>query len=259
MKTALRTQLKRKVKRVYQKLQCSARRQEMAALFAGVHNLEELHRALPQVVFEDKSEGISGWSSYYERRTLYALGRYVDGPLLEIGAWAGRSAICLANGIADSGKKKEFITCELAPTMDNFRPVNDKEVGFFYPVESLVNMGNATLESFNDVIKPILTSEGGILGHLDRNLRRFGLAELVQVFKGDFRDLPPRPFRFLFSDALHSVDEVRNNLPGLQKLLGSGSIFSAHDSTDENIALFKERFNFGYSFRVDSLFVGQIS
>ena len=226
--------------------------------FNKITSLQKLHRALPRVRLPAPAKEIPGWMSFREQRALYALARFSPGPILEIGSWLGRSTVCIGRGIVDSGNKKEFLTCELAPTMANYRYLPGNMVGFFYPPESEVNMGNAPVELFENDIKPFVSHPRGILGQLKDNLAAFNVSEAVSIFIGDFRNTPVKRYNFLFSDAMHSEKEIARNAPDLRRFLGQGSILACHDTTPENEKYLRKYFQFGYFLQVDSLFVGEI-
>jgi hypothetical protein len=226
--------------------------------FNQITSLQKLHQALPRVRLPAPPKEISGWMTFREQRALYALARFSPGPILEIGSWLGRSTVCIGRGIVDSDKKKEFLTCELAPTMANYRYLPGNMVGFFYPPESEMNMGNAPAELFENDIKPFVSHPRGILGQLKDNLAASNVTEVVSIFIGDFRNTPVRRYNFLFSDAMHSEAEISRNAPDLCRFLGQGSILACHDTTPENEKILRKYFQFGYTLNVDSLFIGEI-
>jgi predicted O-methyltransferase YrrM len=193
-----------------------------------------------------------------EQRALYAVARFSPGPILEIGPWLGRSTVFIGRGIVDSGKKKEFLTCELAPTIANYRYLSEKTVGFYYPPESETSMGVCPIEIFENDIKPVVLHPKGVIGQLKENLAAFDVADAVTVFQGDFRNSQIRRYSFLFTDAMHDEAEITRNAPDLYQFLGAGSILACHDMTPENEKHLRKFFQFGYSFFVDTLFVGEI-
>jgi hypothetical protein len=226
--------------------------------FEKLRSLSDLHRVLHRIHLPATVKDIPGWMSPKERKTLYALGRFSPGPILEIGAWLGRSTVCIARGIVDSGRKKEFQTCELAPTPANFRSLSETEIGFYYPPESPISMGIASVELYEADIKPIILNPKGVIGQLNDNLAASGVKEVVSIFVGDFRSSPPKPYRLIFSDAMHDEPEITRNARDLYPYLEVGAILACHDTTLENEALLKKYFTFDYSFLVDRLFVGEI-
>jgi methyltransferase family protein len=227
--------------------------------FDRIETLQMLSASLSRLPFDNPAQGVAGWMSLNEQRALYALARYSQGPMLEIGPWLGLSTICIAKGILDSGMNKKFVTSELAPTLRNFRPAENDSIGFFYPEHSQLPMGVCSLEIFERDIKPVLEHPHGLLGQLRSNLTTKNVSEIVEIFVGDFRDLPESKYRLVFTDSMHDENEINRNGPDLKRFVGAHSILACHDSTPTNEKCLRNWFDFSYSFTVDSLFVGEIA
>lgn len=174
----------------------------------------------------DEHRDIHGWLTRDERRIIYGLGRFMPGPILEIGSWAGLSTTAIARGIADSGEHKDFETIDLNPLVADFRPYAEG-IGFF-PNGTPTPFGVTTFEAF-EAMKPVLEYPGGVVGLLRDNLIKTGLSDLVKVHVGDFKKLPPKTYPVVFCDALHDLPEIANNAPGLVGFLDRGSILACHD------------------------------
>jgi hypothetical protein len=205
-------------------------------------------------------DDVDGWLSGPEGQTLFALGALVDGPVLEVGPWLGRSTVCIARGIAMSDRHKPFTTVELNPGPEDwvlrdgiryFRPNGDGEVG------------GTPEEDWEANIAPVVRRPGGVIGQLRDNLTRCGVDRLVVVQEGDFRHLgvehPSGPFGLIFIDAMHTPEEVDRNAPRLAELLGPGSVLACHDTTPENRSELGLHFQFSDELQVDSLFVGVVA
>jgi hypothetical protein len=231
------------------------------SLFEGFQD-KDLRRLAPSFArtrFADPLSGVAGWLSHREKQLLYAFGRWLPGPFLEIGPWVGKSTSCIASGIRDSGQRKQFISAELNPSIANFRTVDDG-VGFFYPADSTENMGSCTLQEFEDEIKPVITAEGGVIGALRRNLARLRLDSFVDIREGHFSAVEDNKFRFLFVDAMHTPVEIERNAAYLTKYLRPGVVLACHDlhCHPGNEATLRRVFNYGHTLSVDSTFVGEI-
>ena len=224
-----------------------------------ITSLSKLKAKIRRIQVPAEAASIRGHLSADEQRALYALGALAESPMLEIGAWLGLSTFCLAKGILASGKRKEFITCELNPTLANFRELPDGRVGFYYPPESETTMGICSSELFEREIKPVVAHPDGILGQLSANLRRCSVDSLVQIVTGDFRsELPVRGFRFIFADTMHEPSEIRRNAPDLLKYVTDGTILACHDTSVENREEICRFFQFAESTQVDTLFIGVV-
>jgi predicted O-methyltransferase YrrM len=223
-------------------------------------HLKDLASRINLTPCEVPTDGVVGWLSWNERRALYSLARWIDGPFLEVGSWAGLSTCHIATAIRDSGKPKRFITTCLNETIRNFRECGSS-IGFFYPPESNKVRGLASRESFEADIKPVITSDRGVIGTLMRNLSRFDLEKYVEVREGSFDEVAPKlSYMFVFADALHDPDEIELNAPLLRDFLSRGTIVACHDVTmdSQNEARIRKHLPIGESFVIDSLLIGEI-
>jgi predicted O-methyltransferase YrrM len=202
---------------------------------------------------------IGGWLSPKERQTLYALARWLPGPIIEIGSWIGLSTVAIAQGIRDSGQQKRFTAYDWGLTKDNFRKV-DGGVGVFASgtTEPLVM---CTLETFNHDILPILSVPGGQFGKLRENLRSFGVSDLVEVVVADFKTVRPPKAGLVFCDTLHNLYEIEINAPHLSKFLRNGSILACHDVGyhSDHVSALRSILGGGYSTIVGSLFIVEMN
>ena len=201
---------------------------------------------------------IAGWMTARERQTLYALARWLPGPIVEIGSWVGLSTTAIAQGIRDSGQSKRFDTFDLKLTPDNFRPV-EGGMGFFVP-DDPVAVATTTELSYRTDVLPILSKPGGSNEVLRANLARLGLPKFVNDHIGDFRRAPAHPCRWMFCDTLHSLREIEVNAPYLQRFLYPNSILACHDigHQPELIAALRNVIPLGHSVEIDSLFVAEV-
>jgi predicted O-methyltransferase YrrM len=207
-----------------------------------------------------KIKDIPGWLSPNEARAIYALAKFLDGPFLEIGAWAGRSTCCIASAIRDSGVPKRFVTVDLNPTLEYFRP-HGGGIGFFNPPDSARPLDWATVEVFDSEVKPILVAPGGVLGVLRRNLERLELSQYVEVREGAFASVAPSlPYSLVFVDTLHNPEEIDINAPLLRPLLRSGALLACHDMTHvaENEERLRAHLTLGERLLIDSLLISEV-
>lgn len=222
-----------------------------------IESLEQLYSQLPKVRFDHDLRGIEGWLSPNERKALYALARWLQGPFLEVGPWVGLSTTIIAYGIKDSRKKKEFVTAELNPRIQNFRPFGGG-IGFFVPEDAELPFGVCPRELFEREMKPVLLSPGGVMGILKENLACYGLIEMVRIFEGDFRNAPNLGYKFIFSDTMHDPQEISFNAPALQMFISPGTVLACHDINATNEKSLRQHLKFGFTFNIDSLFVGEV-
>ena len=223
----------------------------------------ELRRIAPKLAwtrYADPLPGVAGWLSPREKQLLYTFGRWSKGPFFEVGPWVGKSTCCIASGIRDSGQPKGFLSAELNPSVNNFRPV-ENGIGFFYPADSTTNMGTCTVQEFEEEIRPVITSPGRVIGELKRNLSRFRLDEFVKIREGSFhrggRQGLPFPFRGLDAYARGNCTERTCTL---KRHLVPGVILACHDLNchPDNESALRETFSYGHTFTIDTTFVGEI-
>jgi len=219
--------------------------------------LDQLAKRVQRLNCKHNFDAIQGWLSFDECRALYALGFYLPDPFLEIGPWIGRSTTCIALGIRDSGVAKSLVSCELNPTLKNFRPLGNG-VGFYVPEDGVECLGEMSLHDYKTGFEPILTQPGRAIGVLERNLTAQGLRDKVKIIEGDFRSAPRKKYRFIFSDCLHNAAEIDQNAPALRSFMEPGSIIACHDTYAGNEMRLKMHIPIGVSCMIDSLFIGEV-
>ncbi|SFM09178.1 Glycosyl transferase family 2 [Methylorubrum salsuginis] len=198
---------------------------------------------------------IPGWLSEREMRLLYGCARVLEGPFLEMGAWVGRSTSVLARGIRDAGDRKQFVSAEIGPELQNYRHLGD-EVHYCPPQGDGRSIGQVAAAVFESEIEPVLRKEGGVIGVLTRNLEALELLPFVTLHVGDFATAPDLGYGFIFNDCAHTAGEVEQSAPGLKALIGDRAvIMAAHDHCPEAEAAFRALFDVRESFCVDTLFV----
>jgi hypothetical protein len=203
-------------------------------------------------------DGIPGWLSPRERQTLYALARWLPGPILEIGSWLGLSTTAIAKGIRDSGEHKRFDTIDLPLTQDNFRPVAGG-IGWFPHRDRAVQVSVGSEEAFCAEILPVISAPGGSNAMLKQNLARLELTEFVRIHVGDFREYPGYCCGLVFCDTLHNLREVTLNGPHLRKFLGPNSIIACHDLgwNPSLVAALRDTLPLGHGAVIDSLYIAE--
>lgn len=203
-------------------------------------------------------EGIAGWLSPVERQMLYALAYWLPGPIVEIGPWCGLSTTAIARGIEDSRSCKSFDTFDLRLTPEHFRPMEDGSVGVFFEFDDVAH-GVLTEEFYRKEILPVVNPPSSSEKVLRANLDRLGLSKCVQIHYGNFRDFVAFHCGFVFCDAIHDLNEVISNGPGLRCYLRSGSVLACHDvGGDQNlIKALREIVSLGHGVSVDSLYIAE--
>ena len=201
---------------------------------------------------------IRGWLTPKERQILYACGRWLSGPMTEIGSWCGLSTTAIARGIKDSGEAKPFKTYDLVLQEDYFRPTQGG-IGMFLPGDK-VSRGICSEESYLTEIRPVITAPGGSKNVLTRNLAARGLLGQVEILTGDFREQAPVESKFIFCDCLHDEYEIETNTQPLRAWLRPGSILACHDlgRIPALITALRKKLPLGHAVAVDSIYLAEV-
>lgn len=197
----------------------------------------------------------NGWLSEREMRLLYGFARVIDGPILEMGAWVGRSTSVLARAVRDSGCEKRFVSTEIDPLLEDFQSVGE-EVHYLSPQCGGQSIGHISAAVFDADVAPVLKADGGVIGTLKRNLDELGLLPYVTIHVGDFATAPDLGYSFIFNDCAHNAIEIERSAAGLRAFIGDRTIImAAHDHTPEGEAMFRALFDVHEAMCVDTLFV----
>jgi hypothetical protein len=208
-------------------------------------------------VSPEVTDGIDGWLTSGEEAALFTLGRHASGSILEVGPWLGKSTACIAAGIASRDIPVPFTTVELNPTADQWTEVD--ELWHFYPDPDLPPLGATPKQEWR-AIEKVVSHPLGVVGLLRRNLERVGVASLVDVVVGDFRQVSLHPpYGLLFSDTMHTPEEIDRYATDLRALLAEGSVFACHDMTPANREALGKAMSFHLEIQIDGLFVGRVA
>jgi hypothetical protein len=203
------------------------------------------------------TDGVDGWLTSNEEAALLALGRYASGPVLEVGPWLGRSTACIAAGISQREQVVAFTTVELNPTVEQWTEIDG--LWHFIPDPNMPSLGGSSRDEWL-AIEAVVSHPLGVVGQLRQNLDRLGVAALVDVVIGDFRQVPlTPPYQTVFSDTLHNPDEIDRYALKFRALLEDGGVFACHDMTPQNRESLGRVMTFDQETQIDGLFVGRVS
>jgi hypothetical protein len=156
-----------------------------------------------------KSSNIGGWINEGEHEFLWELAtRPVQGHILEIGTWQGKSACILAGAIVESGAPSK-VFCIDTFMMDgtDYQVSLHKHFGSgFGTFYDFIN--NAKKEGFSEVIVPLAARSRDIIPFLNIELK------------------------LAFIDGTHDFDNVSQDIQSVKPLIVKGGIIALHDSND---------------------------
>jgi predicted O-methyltransferase YrrM len=190
-----------------------------------------------------------GWLSPTEMRILYTLAQQTHGPVLEIGAWLGRSTLAIAAGVRDSPNIPAFDTCDFGLT--SIGEWSERLQESFEPYLKDVE---------NDIVVRSIFQTGGSIALLIDNLRKANLLKYVtSIIRGNALEVPLRnQYGFIFCDTLHYESEIRTYGAFLNNLLADGGWIVCDDVISEELgSILREYIDF--EFLVYSLPIDQYS
>ena len=149
---------------------------------------------------------VPGWFNYYGFYGSIAK-RLQDGDTIaEVGVWMGRSIIFMAQTLKRLGKRVKLIA------VDTFQG----EAGQVEHVETVAAHG------------------GSIRAAFEANVKRCGVADMIQVIEGDSADsaalIADGSLAFCYIDAAHEYDGVKRDILAWKGKVKPGGIFAGHDA-----------------------------
>lgn len=191
---------------------------------------------------EKMVENIPGWSpidQLYTLNTLTMLTSNLDGDVLEVGAWCGRSAVGMASAIKLSDKKDKMISVDLFPHKDDWYENSDGSYSFKSTINNnaidAYNVQTVWKEPFDRDIKPVYERYDSILDAWQENIDKNDLSDICIPYRGDskmFFDQVPHDFklRVAFLDGDHAYNAVVEDITQVEKYLVSGGFICFDDA-----------------------------
>jgi predicted O-methyltransferase YrrM len=201
---------------------------------------------------EEMVKDIPGWTPIDQLFALFNLVYFspVQGDVLEVGSWCGRSSCVIALAAKLSGKGKVYCV-DLFPEKDDWQQNADGSYSFKVKVagENREGYQEQTVwkEPFERDIAPIYRDHGSVFGLFNRKLQKFGLTEYVHAFRGTSQDFFSSPvsrdlkFKLAFIDADHSYAAVTTDIELIKKSVVPGGwicfddAFSHYDGVNRAI------------------------
>jgi predicted O-methyltransferase YrrM len=201
---------------------------------------------------EEWVKDIPGWSPIDQLYTLFNLvylGRDLEGDVVEIGSWCGRSTVVLGTAARLIGNTRVFCI-DLFPEKKDWRQNPDGSYSFE------VRIGNQTYgayksqtvwkEPFEKEVAPIYRNHNGIIEVFNETIARNNLQGLVHARKGNsalFARSVKKNFKckLIFIDGDHGYEAVLQDIENLEPYLVEGGwvcfddAFSSYEGVDRAI------------------------
>lgn len=179
-------------------------------------------------------DGVHGWSPLDQLLTLATLvyaTSHLDGDVVEIGSWCGRSAIAMATALRGAGGGVVHAV-DLFPRREDWCRNTDGSYSFSTRIGGREFRGyeqqTVWAEPFERQMAPVYDAQPDVFAVFRQNIGAAGCADLVRPHRGTsetFARAVPSGFgcRLLFLDGDHSYDAVREDLANMEPLLVPGA------------------------------------
>lgn len=200
---------------------------------------------------------IPGWTPIDQLFALYGLvacSGAVDGDVVEIGSWCGRSTLVLASAlsrVSDTGKVRAI---DLFPQKSDWSENEDGSFSFSVSVDGNLIGGykdqTVWKEPFQRDIAPVYEKYEGIYDAFSASIDSAGLHNWIEAYKGDSNQLLSNPglagvrARLVFIDGDHSYEAVKLDIENALRVLAPNGwicfddAFSHYDGVDKAIREF---------------------
>jgi predicted O-methyltransferase YrrM len=201
---------------------------------------------------EKMVQDISGWSPVDQLYTLFNLvymTNGLQGDIIEIGSWCGRSA-CVLGQAAKLIGDTQLISIDLFPEKNDWKQNKDGSYSMVVEIDGKQYGGykeqSVWKEPFEKQILPLYEKHQGIFEIFQENITRNNLSKIVKAFKGDSAMLPtvlPSNFKckLAFIDGDHDYTTVCQDIRNIDELLVKGGwicfddAFSSYEGVDRAI------------------------
>ncbi|MGE3176112.1 MAG: class I SAM-dependent methyltransferase [Vicinamibacterales bacterium] len=195
---------------------------------------------------------VPGWSPADQLFALSLLAQatsQLDGDLIEVGSWFGRSAIVLAAAARDTHGLVHCI--DLFPTRDDWRRNADGTYSFTVEIDGRQYGGyqeqTVWADPFERQLQPLYAEAPDILTQFRNNLKARRLDQYVRAHRGTSTTFaaaagPSLRARLVFIDGDHGYRAVINDIDRLEPFLVPGGwllfddAFSTYDGVNQAIA-----------------------
>lgn len=195
-------------------------------------------------------DDVPGWTPLDQLYTLFTLASCcsdLDGDIVEIGSWCGRSSVVL--GYAAQLQGGTMVHCiDLFPHRDDWKQNADGSYSFSVEISGIRVGGyqdqTVWAEPFERDIAPIYSEHESVYEVFQSNVSRCALSDVIQPHRGTsdlLGGLPNFRCKLAFLDGDHSYPAVCRDIENVERhLLPGGWIcfddaFSCYDGVDKAI------------------------
>lgn len=201
---------------------------------------------------EDMVRDVPGWSPHDQLVALFNLAYLspVEGDIIELGSWCGRSATAL--GLAAKLAGRSIVhAVDLFPEKTDWRQNADGTFSFSVAVNGLnvdaYHEQCVWAEPYHRDIAPIYERYRGVLDVFRETMARNGLNDVVRPYRGNlqmFAEDAPSSLRckLAFIDGDHSYEAVTADIAAVERFLVPGGwicfddAFSCYEGVDRAIS-----------------------
>lgn len=166
-----------------------------------------------------KYKEIFGWTDF-EDIYMQAVQEFDNGIFIEIGSFTGRSAVLMGELIKESNKLLTLVCVDLFPTKDEINKWRSEGAGQGEELDRILELPDSLLNTF---VKNIADAEVE-----DYIIPIKASSKKAELLLGGIRT-----YDFIFVDAGHGYERVKNDLELYWPLVSLGGIFAGHDYVDE--------------------------
>lgn len=200
---------------------------------------------------EEMVRDVPGWSPQDQLSALFSLAYSsdVEGDIIELGSWCGRSATALGLAAKLTGRSTVH-AIDLFPEKSDWRRNEDGSYSFS------VTIGDRVLGAYEEQtvwaepyardIAPVYETHHGVFDVFREVMVRNALEDVVRPFRGNmemFAKAAPRGLRckLAFIDGDHSYDAVTHDIAAVERFLAPGGwlcfddAFSCYEGVDRAI------------------------
>lgn len=198
-------------------------------------------------------ENVHGWTPIDQLYTLYTmtlLTSELEGDIIEVGSWCGRSAVVLAAAVKAASNSLVYCA-DLFPEKDDWKQNSDGTYSFEVIIDGKHYCGyqeqTVWKETFESQTEKFYESYNGVLDRFREVVTERGMDDVVRAHRGDLASLLDKlganfRCRLAFLDGDHGFDAVCEDINNIDKHLMPGGwicfddAFTSYDGVNRAIA-----------------------